>query len=121
MKAFTKENYEKLNAEAISLRKQVKKLQVQIAELKATSITWTVKDFTTYELDGWQITVDQAEIALYNMIRDHDSNHGITWNTVADYITEYGTAVQVGHELWRRNKRQTEKSLWNRQHSPKSK
>lgn len=121
MKAFTKENYEKLNAEVISLRKQVKKLQVQIAELEATSITWSVKDFTTYELNGWQITVKQAKEALYHMIREHDCNLGITWHTIVYYITEYGTAVPIGHELWRRNKRQAEKSLWNRQHSPKSK
>ena len=57
-------------------------------------IIWSVEDFYTQaeELNteyGHNFDETKFEEALHLMIRKHDANVGITWDTVKDYLLEY--------------------------------
>lgn len=86
-----------------SLIKQLSTLQEEFEQYKKESIKWDVIDFTGMELDGWEISEEQAQHALEMMIHEHDWEYGITWNTILYYITRYGTQVEVGKEKWQEN------------------
>ena len=66
-------------------------LQMQFEEYRRQSIKWDVEDFIYYDLEGYTMDLEQSEAALQDMIKNHDAEYGITWNTVEYYITKYGT------------------------------
>ena len=76
-------------------------LQREFETYKRQSIKWSVEDFTLLKKEGWQITAEQAEQALEEMICDHDCEFGITWDTIHSYYEDYGEQVEKGTELWR--------------------
>lgn len=78
-------------------------LKEEFEQYKKEAIKWSVEDFTTLELEGWEITEEQAKDALEHMIRKHDCNNGITWQDLEYYITVYGKEVEIGTEKWRNN------------------
>jgi len=67
-----------------------KDLQHEFEQYKLESIKWSANDFISLE-DDYDITEEQAQAALEEMIQDHDCNYGITWDTVRYYKTKYGT------------------------------
>lgn len=83
-------------------KKKYEKLQEEFDQYKQEAIKWSVKDFTTLEIEGYSITEEQAQEALEHMIRKHDCTLGITWDTLDCYVQEYGTKVKKGEELWRK-------------------
>lgn len=90
--------------------KQIEELQKQLEEqieithnlrdefeqYKLESIKWSVQDFIELE-DDYDITEEQAQAALEEMIRKHDCNVGIDWYTVGYYKQQYGTLKET-HE-----------------------
>lgn len=76
-------------------------LQQKYDDLDSRSVTWSVIDFMSQEIDGWQISEDQAADALYDMIQNHDASIGISWDTVDEYIYQHGEEVEEGEEAWR--------------------
>lgn len=54
------------------------------------AIEWS-KDDMIYQAsqEGWEITEDNAQIALEEMIEEYDASLGITWETVAAFISKY--------------------------------
>jgi len=87
----------------MNYQEKYKKLLEEFETYKEESIKWSVEDFTSLEKDGYQITDDNAKQALNDMIRHHDCNYGITWDTVNYYFDKYADAVEEGTELWRTN------------------
>ena len=67
-----------------------KALEQEFEQYKRESIKWSVEDFTMLEKEGWQITEEQAQEALEHMVRKHDCNNGITWETVDYFYELYG-------------------------------
>lgn len=86
----------------IDYKKRYESLQEEFEKYKRESIKWSVEDFTTMEKEGWSITKKQAQEALEDMIRRHDAQYGISWDTVEYYIEEYGKKAKRGKELWRK-------------------
>jgi len=88
------------------MRKNYKKMYEDLVEefenYKSRSVTWSVCDFTDLDKDGWQITEEQAQNALNDMLHHHDANLGITWDTVDYYYEQYGEEVEEGKEAWRK-------------------
>lgn len=66
------------------------KLQQEFEQYKLESIKWSKYDFIDME-DDYDITEDQAQAALEEMIYNHDSNNGIHWGTLSYYKSEFGT------------------------------
>lgn len=65
-----------------------------IEEYKRNSIEWGIEDFESKaieieEEEGIKYDRTIFKSALYTMIRDHDCNNGITWDTVEMYLNEY--------------------------------
>lgn len=66
-----------------------------IDELKRTSITWTVYDFEIrakfHYKDDWETVYDSSKFprALEEMIRKHDTNNGIAWETIDYYLENF--------------------------------
>ena len=58
---------------------------------KRESIKWSTDDFMDYEHGTHSINEEQSLKALEEMIRKHDASIGITWDTINDYITQFGT------------------------------
>jgi len=58
---------------------------------KRESIKWSTDDFMDYEHGTHSISEEQSTKALQEMIRKHDANIGITWDTIDYYITQFGT------------------------------
>ena len=67
------------------------KLDRQFEQYKKESIKWSIYDFIDY--DGYEISEDNAQAALEEMIDRHDANNGITWQTVEYYLQEYGQRI----------------------------
>lgn len=78
------------------------KLKEEFEEYKKESIRWSTIDFMDLEKDGWEITEEQAGLALEDMISHHDCNNGITWVDVDYWYEQYGTEVEEGKESWRK-------------------
>ena len=68
-------------------------LRLQYKKHIDTSISWSEYDFLSYEGD-YEITYNQATLALKDMISHHDASYGITWETVEFYIQKYGNLKQ---------------------------
>ena len=58
---------------------------------KRESIKWSTDDFMDYEHGTHSINEEQSLKALECMIRNHDASIGITWDTINDYISKFGT------------------------------
>lgn len=61
----------------------------EFEQYKKESIKWSIQDFLDYECD-YKLTKKQAQIALEEMIREHDADHGICWIDVKYYIEKHG-------------------------------
>lgn len=92
--------------EIVNLLIQAKNYQ---EEKDKRSIVWSVDDFIQQAMKRWEIVAflptnsiyqnttkwqdvyDESmfENALYEMIRKHDANYGITWETINFYLDEY--------------------------------
>ena len=87
----------------INLLNQAKDYQ---EEKNKRSIVWSVDDFLQQAINNWeshdksvlypsancwQDIYDESKFqnALYEMIRKHDANYGITWETIKFYLDEY--------------------------------
>jgi len=78
-------------------------LKEEFEQYKKESIKWSVEDFTWLEKEGWEITEEQAGIALEDMIHHHDCCYGITWDSLDYWYELNGTQVEIGKEKWRKN------------------
>jgi hypothetical protein len=85
-------------------KKAYKALQEYFEQYQRESIKWGVEDFICFEKEGWQINEEQAQDALEHMIRKADCSIGVTWDTVDYYYEFYGEKVEIGTELWRKEK-----------------
>ena len=94
------------NAEEIGLTPEVVSLDFALELVKelcdqlANSVTWGVEDFEQRAMENcdceennetWKETYDEGKFkkALSEMIRQHDCNNGITWDTINYYLDEY--------------------------------
>lgn len=66
-------------------------LSEEFAQYRREAIWWMVEDFLDYPHPTHTITPEEAQVALEDMVRNHDPHVGITWKTVANYIEEYGS------------------------------
>jgi hypothetical protein len=83
-------------------KKMYEELAVVFAQWQLESIKWSACDFTELQKNGWQISEEQAQDALEDMIRHSDCNFGTTWEDVDYYYEEYGEKVEEGKEAWRK-------------------
>lgn len=77
--------------EEFSLEKAYIELLERFQQYKRESIKWSVEDLLDYEHRTHTIGMEDAQEALEDMIKNHDANNGITWNTIDYYIEKYGT------------------------------
>ena len=71
-------------------------LAKELQDIKNTSITWSVEDFLYKAQEiNYRISKKKAEEALHRMIRKHDAELGINWDTVDYYVREYGTKIRT--------------------------
>lgn len=88
-----------LYAEINSLKEKIKAQEKKISNLEATlqnSLTWTVDDFAyrasmleeRYEENNKVYNPDTFEDALNTMIRKHDAEVGISWDTIDFWLDE---------------------------------
>lgn len=66
-------------------------------EFEESSIKWSTEDFDAVIEDQelpYTMNEDQKWDALTDMIHHHDCNIGITWDTLAYYVVEYGTEIK---------------------------
>lgn len=69
-------------------------LDNEFEQYRRESIKWSVEDFIDYSHITHTITMEQAQMALEDMIRNHDAENGVTWWTIASYIEKYGTRIK---------------------------
>lgn len=84
-----------------SYKEKYEALLKEFEQYKRESIKWSVEDFTSLEVDGQQISEENAQFALDDMIHHHDCNNGITWDTVEYYFSQYSEEAEEGKEAWR--------------------
>lgn len=65
---------------------ELKALQKEFEQYKKESIKWSINDFL--DLEGIHLTKKQAQKALELMIRKHDANNGITYETLKYFAGE---------------------------------
>lgn len=65
-------------------KKMYEELLAEFEQYKKESIKWSVEDFTSLndEYDDLYITDENAQKALEYVIRNHDCDLGITWETI---------------------------------------
>lgn len=68
-------------------------LKQEFEQYKKESIKWSRYDILDHGLEGYRITERQAQYALEAMIKNHNAEYGITWDTVEYYIEEFGTEI----------------------------
>lgn len=85
----------------MNYKKAYEDLVEEFDKYKRESIKWSTCDFTSLEKDGWQISEEQAEDALLDMIRHSDCNYGTSWEDVECFYERYGEQVEEGKEKWR--------------------
>lgn len=66
-------------------------LLTQFEQYKKESIKWSKEDILTYVEDYYQqmISEEEAQAILEKMIRMHDANIGITWDTLEYHIDDH--------------------------------
>jgi hypothetical protein len=64
----------------------------EFAQYRRESIKWSAEDLVDYPHPTHTISLEQAQVALVNMIKNHDAEYGITWNTIAQYVEDYGSS-----------------------------
>ena len=74
-----------------------KHLQSQLADAEEKlnhSITWSVEDIVS-RADEVNITISEEDASeiLRVMIAEHDSNNGITWETIDGYLYSYSDQI----------------------------
>lgn len=80
----------------MNYQEKYEQLLAEFKQYQAESIKWTAEDFIHFE-DDYDITWEQAQDALEEMIRKHDAEYGITWHTVEYYKQLYGTPKNNKH------------------------
>jgi DNA-nicking Smr family endonuclease len=73
----------------MNYQEKYEQLLAEFEQYKRESIKWSVEDFIDLE-DDYDITQEQAQQALEEMIDKHDCNHGITWYDVEYFKQLYG-------------------------------
>lgn len=54
------------------------------------AVCWAPEDMIHMaKTEGWELSEDDAQEALEEMIDEHDCSVGITWETVSFYIDKY--------------------------------
>lgn len=77
------------------LKDQLVKLNLEFTQYKRESIKWSVEDFTeTAKAVGYELTVEQAQWCLEDMIHHHDASIGINWDSIRYYAISYGTKIK---------------------------
>jgi hypothetical protein len=76
-------------------KKMYEQLLMEFEQYKKESIKWSVEDFIDYDHPTHTITVEDAQMALEQMIRSHDANLGISWAEVEYYLEDYGTEKSI--------------------------
>ena len=75
----------------------------EFEQYKKESIKWSAEDFYYLAEDmGYQITWEQSQEALEDMIKHHDASYGISWDSVTYGVEKYGRTL-IGNWLERRN------------------
>ena len=81
------------NYQGISdLLNQLLDVKTEFEQYKRESVKWSVEDLLgRAEILNYELTDEQAQDALEDMIRKHDCTIGITWDTVDFWVDYYGT------------------------------
>lgn len=85
-----------------NLKNQIQQLKSQLAKARSRheqyqreSIKWGAEDFMHRAKEiGYTISRAKAQDSLEEMIRRHDCNHGITWETLDFYIQQNGKKIK---------------------------
>lgn len=85
--------WQERNYQGISdLLNQLLDVKTEFEQYKRESVKWSVEDFLGRAEDlNYELTDEQAQDALEDMIRKHDCTIGITWDTVDFWVDYYGT------------------------------
>ena len=71
----------------------IKETREEFEDYKARSIVWSVADFedrsSIEKFNNYKFDKTKFSLALKLMIKDHDANTGITWDTVDYYLDTY--------------------------------
>jgi hypothetical protein len=73
----------------------ISKIEKVLEDLSKSCVQWSVEDFASMAEQkkgiDWKDWYDENEFeyALYEMIRKHDAEHGISWDTVKYYLDEF--------------------------------
>lgn len=76
------------------LQENYDKLVEEFEQYKKESIKWSIEDFIELE-DDYDITPEQAQDALEDMIHHHDASIGINWITIGIYKEIHGTEKHI--------------------------
>jgi hypothetical protein len=76
-------------------KKMYKQLLAEFEQYKKESIKWSVEDFTEYDHPTHTIDRETAQYVLENMIRVHDAECGINWESIKIFIELFGTSKQM--------------------------
>jgi len=82
--------FEFLNMPKDDYRQKYEDLLAEFEQYKRESIKWSVDDFLEHAPTKYTITEEQAQLALEDMISEHDACLGITWETIRYYTAKYG-------------------------------
>lgn len=76
-------------------KKMYENLLAEFEQYKKESVKWSIEDFTTLntEYDDLCITQENAQKALEMVIRTHDCDLGITWETIRYVFEEYADNI----------------------------
>ena len=88
---------DELQDKLIKHLKDYVELKQEFEQWKKESIKWSKYDFIDLE-DDYEITDEQAQDALEEMIRKTDCNYGVTWETVKYYKSIYGTKKETNEQ-----------------------
>ena len=71
-------------------------IPIRIGDSYNNSVEWSIEDFLSLNEnhDDVEINEEEAENALSEMMRKHDCNNGINWDTVNYYYHEYAHAKE---------------------------
>lgn len=75
-----------------AIKEQLEKEGYTVLEPNQKAIIWSVEDFEAMAIeregDNWEKVYDKTKFpdALHNMIRKHDAEYGITWESIKCYL-----------------------------------